>query len=650
MLLDRFDELPMRQAGQIRGNPAGLLARLLERIDALKVGADPAEPELARLCAAHDRILAEGGAIDRGDLFLILNRLLDVRPDVREAIAARFPQVMVDEYEESTAAQKAILSYSRRGRPGLRRFFRGWRRGRFHRPESGLPQTRGAVLALHQRARPGAGGGPRRRAPAGDRHLSGRDLRAGRGPGRQGRAGGGGDGGARHPAPPLGAGGALPAARGPRRDRLAAGARRPRRLGRRRAGTDPAAGRAALRRPGAADDDRPPPQARHGLRLRGGAGEPPDPTRGARADPVLPEALRRSLDGDGGAPRRRLRAAADRAGRPAPPAPLRRAARGRRAPARALAARRSGDRLGPARAARLDPRLRPLPERRRRGGRRAGRRRGAPLPRLRDRPRPGGREGAGVRPRLRARPRGRQQRRAHRAPRPGRDRALPRRARRRLRGAPLALLRAGAGRDRGGRGGARRGALRARRRAARDLPQAARGGAGGVVEGGPRALRAAARHRGRRQPGDRPLPGAAEARRPRPAPRRRGDGGGDRSGERAAAPGGHRRAADRARRLGAGLLPARLRARPRQPPAPDLGPPRALAGGLPAAARRRRPQPLGLGPRPLPHLPAEVQVRPRLRHSPGADDQPALRDPHPQRARTLPQGRAGARAKTASGA
>ena len=92
MLLDRFDELPMRKAGEIRGNPAGLLARLLERIDALKAGSDPAEPELARLCAAHDKILADAGAIDRGDLFLILNRLLDVRPDVREAIAARFPQ------------------------------------------------------------------------------------------------------------------------------------------------------------------------------------------------------------------------------------------------------------------------------------------------------------------------------------------------------------------------------------------------------------------------------------------------------------------------------------------------------------------------------------------------------------------------------
>ena len=76
MLLDRIDELPLR-SHEIRGNPAGLLARLLERIDALKAGVEPAEPELAELCAAHDRILADAGSIDRGDLFLILNRVLD---------------------------------------------------------------------------------------------------------------------------------------------------------------------------------------------------------------------------------------------------------------------------------------------------------------------------------------------------------------------------------------------------------------------------------------------------------------------------------------------------------------------------------------------------------------------------------------------
>ena len=38
MLLDRLEELPLRRH-EIRGNPAGLLARLLKRIDALKAEA-----------------------------------------------------------------------------------------------------------------------------------------------------------------------------------------------------------------------------------------------------------------------------------------------------------------------------------------------------------------------------------------------------------------------------------------------------------------------------------------------------------------------------------------------------------------------------------------------------------------------------------
>src|SRR6185437_1554799 len=150
-------------------------------------------------------------------------------------------------------------------------------------------------------------------------------------------------------------------------------------------------------------------------------------------------------------------------------------------------------------------------------------------------------------------------------------------------------------------------------------------------------------------PGDRPLPRAAEAGGARPAPRRGGDGGGDRGGQRAAAPGGDAGAAGRARRLLARRLPARLRVRARSPAADDLGPRGALAGGLPATPRRRPPQPLGLRPDPLPDLPAEVQVRPRLRHPTGTDDQPALRDPHAQRARTVPQraARAGRRAADA---
>jgi DNA helicase II / ATP-dependent DNA helicase PcrA len=134
VLLDRFDSLPLRRH-EIRGNPAGLLARLLARIDRLKaerVGpttlaelagrqAEEAsseadretarrELEFAELYTAHDRILAESGSLDRGDVFLALDCLLVERPDIRAAIAARFTQVMVDELEESTPAQRALLA------------------------------------------------------------------------------------------------------------------------------------------------------------------------------------------------------------------------------------------------------------------------------------------------------------------------------------------------------------------------------------------------------------------------------------------------------------------------------------------------------------------------------------------------------------
>ena len=63
---------------------------------------------------------------------------------------------------------------------------------------------------------------------------------------------------------------------------------------------------------------------------------------------------------------------------------------------------------------------------------------------------------------------------------------------------------------------------------------------------------------------------------------------------------------------------------------------RAVAGAVPAAAQGR-PRALGLRHRPLPDLPAEVQVRARLRDPAGADDQPALRDPHPPGAGALPR-------------
>ncbi|HEU5105087.1 MAG TPA: ATP-dependent DNA helicase [Solirubrobacterales bacterium] len=133
MLLDRLDRLPLRRH-EIRGNPAGLLARLLARIDRLKAdrvgpttlseraqaraaaATDEAEREAARrelefaeLYGQHDRILSESGSLDRGDVFLALDCLLVERPDVRRQVAERFPYLMVDEVEEATAAQLALL-------------------------------------------------------------------------------------------------------------------------------------------------------------------------------------------------------------------------------------------------------------------------------------------------------------------------------------------------------------------------------------------------------------------------------------------------------------------------------------------------------------------------------------------------------------
>ena len=133
MLLDRLDQLPLRRH-EIRGNPAGLLARLLARIDRLKAerigpttlseraqaqeaaAGEEAEREAARrelefadFYTAHDRILAASGSLDRGDVILALDCLLVERPDVRRRVAERFRFLMVDELEEATAAQRAVL-------------------------------------------------------------------------------------------------------------------------------------------------------------------------------------------------------------------------------------------------------------------------------------------------------------------------------------------------------------------------------------------------------------------------------------------------------------------------------------------------------------------------------------------------------------
>jgi DNA helicase II / ATP-dependent DNA helicase PcrA len=133
LLLDHLDDLSLRRH-EIRGNPAGLLARLLRRIDALKAegiapgrlrawaeererdarGADERERarrerEFADLYASHDRILRQSGSLDGGDVVIELERLLRERPDVRGEVAGRFRFVMVDELEDAGAAHRALV-------------------------------------------------------------------------------------------------------------------------------------------------------------------------------------------------------------------------------------------------------------------------------------------------------------------------------------------------------------------------------------------------------------------------------------------------------------------------------------------------------------------------------------------------------------
>jgi DNA helicase II / ATP-dependent DNA helicase PcrA len=133
LLLERIGDLSLREH-EIRGNPAPLLASFVARIDRLKdemVSAEDyrayaerlmaaaegdaarasaaRELEFARLYADHDRLLAERGALDFGDLILRAFQLLHERPHVRERVAGRFQHVLVDEYDDTNFAQGMLL-------------------------------------------------------------------------------------------------------------------------------------------------------------------------------------------------------------------------------------------------------------------------------------------------------------------------------------------------------------------------------------------------------------------------------------------------------------------------------------------------------------------------------------------------------------
>jgi DNA helicase-2/ATP-dependent DNA helicase PcrA len=131
MLLERIDELPLA-LHDLRGNPSALLGDVVKRIDRLKdqlisagdyaawaaelpetSDAERAragrEREFAALYAAHDRMLAEAGTLDFGDLTLEAYRLLCTRPHVAARLEARHRHVLVDELQDVNHAQALLL-------------------------------------------------------------------------------------------------------------------------------------------------------------------------------------------------------------------------------------------------------------------------------------------------------------------------------------------------------------------------------------------------------------------------------------------------------------------------------------------------------------------------------------------------------------
>jgi len=117
MLVERIDELPLAHH-DIGGSPTTMLGGFIRRIDALKAELiDPVdyggwaaalpeggedghrtvlEREFADIFAAHERMLADAGARDEGDLLRDARRLVDRRPE----LARHFDTVLIDDAQE----------------------------------------------------------------------------------------------------------------------------------------------------------------------------------------------------------------------------------------------------------------------------------------------------------------------------------------------------------------------------------------------------------------------------------------------------------------------------------------------------------------------------------------------------------------------
>jgi DNA helicase-2/ATP-dependent DNA helicase PcrA len=127
MLLERVDELRLR-LHDFRGSAPTLLASVIARIDRLKEAGMTAaaagawaqalppgddrterEREFADAYEAHDRMLAEQGLLDDGDLVLRAHALLRDKPHVRARAAARYRALLADDVQDLGEAQAELL-------------------------------------------------------------------------------------------------------------------------------------------------------------------------------------------------------------------------------------------------------------------------------------------------------------------------------------------------------------------------------------------------------------------------------------------------------------------------------------------------------------------------------------------------------------
>ncbi len=121
LLLERVDELSLARH-DFRGRPAALMASFVARIDALKGELIDSgryaewatgrrertererELEFAQIYLDHDRLLAERGTPDSGELLVRTCALLDERPAVRARVAQRYRHVLVDDFQDASFA------------------------------------------------------------------------------------------------------------------------------------------------------------------------------------------------------------------------------------------------------------------------------------------------------------------------------------------------------------------------------------------------------------------------------------------------------------------------------------------------------------------------------------------------------------------